>query len=411
MSKEFMMGQFFLRYLFSRAAGSLIRTISWIGLLGIAIGVMSMVVVLNVMNGLGANMKERLLAVEPHLIFQPPSPSQQEALLTQLTEDLNLNAFVFEEQDILVRTSEGFFKGAIAKGMDMAPLKDMLERITEASRRLDYEDAFLEDFNLNDNEVIIGMGLAKSLGIFEEDEIVIVAPEVLLLPPGSASPFDQVTVVGILRTAGVDSKTISQTLFYKKGKTFATLGKTTSLKTGIEVHLEDPDNYEKYLNIADPDISVESWASRNSDLFYSLKMEKFLIIILLSLTLLISSFAIITVLVLLGIEKQRDMGILMSLGLSPQKTRRLMVGISCLLSGLGLFIGLTLGITISLILDDSRFIRLPDIYYDTHIPVKFDFVGMGWIVLLAVCISFLSAWIPAFLTVERSPSKSLKNKF
>lgn len=402
--------QFFFRYLFSRSAGSLIRIISWIGLFGIAIGVMSMVVVLSVMNGLGANMKQRLLAVEPHLIFQTSQPDQQAQLLNKFAQDPKADAFLFEEQDILVRTSEGFYEGAIAKGMSSEPLKKLIQRIMETSKELGYGQPFLENLILKDDQVIVGIGLARSLGIFEDDQIVVVAPDALLLPPSEVPKFDQVTVQEILHAPGVDSKVISQTLFYKTGKTFKTLGQTASLKTGVEVRLDDPDDYEHYLKIAGPDVSVESWVSRNSDLFYSLKMEKFLILIFLSLTLLISGFAIITVLVLLGTEKQRDMGLLMSLGLSPQKTHHLMVSLSFMLSGIGLCVGFGLGVVISLILGHSNWIRLPDIYYDTNIPVKFDVMGMGGILLLAMCIAFLSSWLPAFLTVEKSPAISLRTK-
>ena len=186
---------------------------------------------------------------------------------------------------------------------------------------------------------------------------------------------------------------------------------TASLQRGVEVWLDDPDDYQKYLHISDSDVPVESWASRNFDLFYSLKMEKFLITILLSLTLLISSFAIITVLVLLGTQKQRDMGLLMSLGLSAKKTHYLMVNMSFMLSGLGVFLGLALGVAITLVLDEFSFLQLPDIYYDTKIPAKLDFLGIGLITLLATSVSFLSAWLPALLTVEKSPALSLRSRF
>lgn len=401
-----MTSQFFLKYLFSRAAGSLIRTISWIGLLGVATGVMSMVVVLSIMNGLGQNMKQKLLAVEPHLIFRTQTETQQDQLLKKFALKSDADAFFFEEQDVLIRTSDGFYEGAIAKGMHSGPLIKTIQLIQQQEIKLVNN----ESLSINDGEIFIGMDLARSLGIFEEDEVVVIAPESLLLPPGEVPKFDQVKVVGIIDVSGIDSNIISKTIFYKKGKTLAALGKTASLKKGIEVRLDDPDDYKKYLEVSDSNVIVESWASRNSNLFYSLRMEKFLIAIFLSLTLLISSFAIITVLVLLGTQKQQDMGLLMALGLSPQKIRRLMVQISFFLSILGIFIGLAAGIIISLFLNNMTLFRLPDIYYDTTIPVKLDIIGIGLIVLLSVCISCISAWFPAFLTIDKSPAQSLRSK-
>ena len=286
--------------------------------------------------------------------------------------------------------------------MDSAPLKKLLQRITsqsmtpqEPQEPKETQELQEEDIEIRDDEVFMGMDLARSLGVFQEDQVVVIAPESLLLPPGEIPPFDQVKVIGIINTPMTDSKTISQSIFYKKGKTLAALGQTASLQKGIEVWLDDPDDYKKYLDITDSNFVVESWASRNSHLFYSLKMEKFLIVVFLSLSLLISNFAIITVLILLGTQKRQDMGLLMALGLSPQKTHRLMMSISCGLAGLGICSGLSIGIGLSLLLDHFTLLRLPDIYYDTSLPVKLDFIGITLIMILSVVISLLSAWLPA----------------
>ena len=399
-----MICEFFFKYLFSKSAGSLVRTISWIGFLGVAMGVMSMVVVLNVMSGLGDNMKSRLLAIEPHLIFKPQTQIQQKKLLDKFDLHPDTYAFPFERQDVLIRTSEGLYGGAIAKGMDMAALVKTIEKIQQQS------GSFVnKSLVINDGEIFMGMEIARNLGVFEEDEVVVIAPESLLLPPGEAPRFDRVKVIDIIDIP--DSRLLSKTIFYKKGKTFASLGQTASLNKGVEVWLDDPDDYEKYLDMGDSYLAVESWASRNSDFFYSLRMEKFLIAIFLSLTLLISNFAIITVLVLLGTQKQQDMGLLMALGLSPKKIRHLMMSISLMLSIVGVFVGLVLGVVISLLLNNVTLSSLPDIYYDTTIPVKLDFTGVVLIALLSICISVISSWFSAFLTIEKSPALALRPKF
>ena len=396
--------EFFFKYLFSKAAGSLIRTISWIGFLGVAIGVMAMVVVLSVMSGLGDNMKLRLLAIEPHLIFEPETQTQKDEMLKKFAIHSDAYAFSFEQQDVLIRTSDGLYEGAIAKGMDIDALAKTIQTIQQHS-----SSSMNRSVVIGDKEIFMGIGLARNLGVFEEDEVVVIAPESLLLPPGEVPKFDRVKVVGIIDVP--DSKLVSKTIFYKKGRTFASLGQTASLSKGIEVRLDDPDDYKKYEDISGSHLPVESWASRNSDFFYSLRMEKFLIAILLSLTLLISNFAIVTVLILLGTQKQQDMGLLMALGLSPKKIRRFMMNISLLLSVLGLFVGLIFGIVASLLLNNVNLSSLPDIYYDTTIPVKLDIIGVGLIVLLSLCISVISSWFAAFLTIEKSPSLALKPKF
>ena len=86
----------------------------------------------------------------------------------------------------------------------------------------------------------------------------------------------------------------------------------------------------------------------------------------------------------------------MALGLSPKKIHRFMMKISLLLSMLGLFVGLISGIVVSLLLSNVTLSSLPDIYYDTTIPVKLDIIGVGLIVLLSICISVISSWFAAF---------------
>ena len=88
-----------------------------------------------------------------------------------------------------------------------------------------------------------------------------------------------------------------------------------------------------------------------------------------------------------------------------------MMNISLLLSILGLFAGLLFGIFISLLLNDVTLSSLPDIYYDTTIPVKLDFIGVGLITLLSLCISVISSWFSTFLTIEKSPALALRPKF
>ena len=177
----------------------------------------------------------------------------------------------------------------------------------------------------------------------------------------------------------------------------------------MEIRFQNPDDFvEIEKNFEAKGLRVESWAERNSALFYSLKMERILMTVFLSLTLLVGSFSIITVLVMLGTQKRRDMGLLMALGLSPQRTRGLIARIGFLLSGLGVGIGLILGLGFTYVLDNYSFIQLPDIYYDTTIPVKIDPVGISLIAFIALGISMLAAWIPAYLTVEKSPSDSLR---
>jgi lipoprotein-releasing system permease protein len=410
--------EFFKKYLFSKNASSLIRTISWLCLVNTTVGVMGMLVIQSVMTGFGNNMRDRLLSFEPHLIFETESRDQREKLLdtidkSELAKE-KTHSNVYETQDILVKTSSGYHGGAISRGLPDETLSKLINSLREAERKRSSAyssstSAENEKFELAENEVLVGIDLARALGIFEGDELIVVAPESLLLPKGETPKFARVFVKGFLRTDIGDWD--RNVILHKFMGPLRGLGRSASYLTGVEVRLKDANDYQKWIDKFGGDSrKSESWASRNSALFYSLRMEKFLMTLILSLTVLIGSFSIITVLVLLGTQKRKDMGLLMAVGLSPKRAKRLIAGVGLFLSGIGILLGLFLGLAFCWTLDNTNLITLPDYYYDRTIPAKVELSGLLVVLGVSSVIAALSAWIPASLTALKSPVAALRPK-
>lgn len=388
--------KFFIRYLFSKQTGVLIRSISWLCLLGVATGVMAMIVVLSVMTGFGDNLKSRLLSIEPHILFYEDKKIDE--LLGKFGGEKEAEAFYFESQDLLLKTSEGIYTGAIAKGLDEEKIIELFNELNIVVNEEPLE-------SLGDYEILMGFDLARSMNIIEGDSVVAIAPESILLPPSELPRFAKVRVKRLFRSKNANFN--SKFILYKRGKTFRVLGKTKSFVRGVQVTLDDPEQYDLYLNKYS-EYSGESWASRNSSLLYSLKMEKLMMTIFLGLTLLIGSFSITTVLVLLGVQKKVDIGILMSMGMSHKRTQFLITKIGVLLSSSGILIGLLLGLGISFLLEHNIAISLPDIYYDDKIPVKLEYHGILLVLFLSGIVSVLASFIPPYMTASNTPSDCLK---
>ncbi|RYZ64948.1 MAG: ABC transporter permease, partial [Proteobacteria bacterium] len=349
----------FKHYLLSRRAGSLIRTVAWLCMAGVAIGVMSLVIVISVMNGFNDQIRKRLLAVEPHLVASFPSrQSADEVKGSKLYQDLKsrpgVQTDLFENQDVIIRTVDGNFGGAIARGVEAETLAYILREthsVVSAGRpqtSIDTPPISEETADLDQGQVLIGIDLARALGIFEGDTITLIAPEALLLPPGEAPPFERATVKSLLTTnlADIDEKVI----FYGRGKSLVAFRNSPSRSSGFEIRLPQPENFQPLKNeIQAKGWNVESWVDRNSSLFFALKMEKFAMGGFLALAGLIASFSIVTVLVLLMTQKRKDIGLLMGLGLSPAKTQALFIRVGLILSAIGIGTGLVLGVVISLV--------------------------------------------------------------
>ncbi|MCB0365655.1 MAG: ABC transporter permease [Bdellovibrionaceae bacterium] len=432
---------FFTRYLFSKRAGSLVRTIAWICIVGIGLGVLSLVVVLSVMNGFNGTIRERLLAVEPHLVVSTRSlhegigKNREDlgALRAEVSQLPGAHGAIVESQDVILRTLEGTFGGAVAKGMDGDSLEKIFLDIQNAGkkRKSPYSDFVMIEGNpdetekkqeakaesekelvqrlahLDGGEVILGVDLAHTLRIFEGDQILVIPPESLLAPAGETPVYEKVTVRALLssRVADVDGKM----MFYNPAHTLNRFRKSVSREVALEIRL--PESYdfnamaEEYRKRG---FDVDTWVSRNEALFFALKMEKLAMTIFLALSALITCFSIVTVLVLLLTQKRRDLGILMAMGMSQARTRQVFTRVGMILSFFGMGGGLALGLGACYLLDKYPIEMLPDIYYDSSIPVKVTPELIYFVLGVAVVVAFLSSYLPARVNTSYQSSELLR---
>lgn len=408
---------FFKNYLFSPRAGALIKRISWLSVVGLFVSVAALVIVISVMNALNISIRSRTLSIEPHLNIEFPQGTSFAALnshpLTmKMQGEMGFEVQPFETQDVILRTMDGHFRGAVARGVSDSSYRRLLHEVSKVSklRRTEIEDFANKEFEGPlAGEVDLGIDLARNLGVFEGDSLMVVPPEGLLLPPSEAPPFERVKVRRILATNIADLD--STTLFYKKGMALAGLRSAASRKVGIEVWVPNADNagdIKETLNGLG-EYRIETWQERNSALFFALRMEKTVITIFLSLAALVAGFSLLTVLTLLTSQKRREIGLLRALGFSKASLENLFSQLGYGLSLFGIGGGLLLGLGVSFYLEKYPLNILPDIYYDSQIPAKVDFSFISIVVVLATVLTWLGARASSRSAVIESPSSSLRN--
>jgi lipoprotein-releasing system permease protein len=304
-------------------------------------------------------------------------------------------ALVYEQQDVILRTMEGHFRGAVARGVSEESLGFLVQE------KIDFPQ---------EGEIIIGSDLARILGIFEGDFITIIPPESLLLPPGEVPRFEKVAVKKIITTSLADLD--AQNIFYLRGKALNQFSKAASRSVGIEAWISNPDDVDQVKSQLQtfPMLKIQTWKEKNSALFFALKLEKTIIGLFLTLAGLVTSFSIVTVIALLISQKKREIGILAAIGLSVKRICNLFTGIGLMLSLIGGGIGLILGTILSLIIENYPIEILPNIYYDNAIPAKVDFSFILITSLVSIFIAFLAAWIPSRSVTQLSPSVALRSK-
>jgi len=401
----------FRNYLLSRRSGALVRIIAWHCILGIGMGVAALVIVLSVMNGFNITIRSRMLSVEPHLVItqdHPPTVQEMDsmrAILNEVSRGGLDRLERFETQDLILRSVDGVFGGALAKGYDAPALKGMMERVWQSLKK-DTPQPLSESSELSANEVILGIDLARGLGIFEGDEVILVPPEILLLPKGEIPRFQKFKVKSLLNTQMPEFD--SKLMFYNID-TLSKRMRSLSRESGFEVRLKEAYDAEPVKKrLKERGIHAQTWGERDTSLFFALKMESYAMALFLSLAVLITSFSIVTVMVLLMSQKRQDIGMLMALGLSVRRTRRVFLQVGLLLSYLGIVGGILLGGSVCLLLDWYPLELLPDIYTDSTLPAKLTPRILLFVLGCSTLIAVLGSWLPIWRYVIDNPSVALR---
>jgi lipoprotein-releasing system permease protein len=412
---------FFVRYLMSRRSGSVVRTIARIAIGAVGIGLASWVLVSSVMNGFNETIRVRHLSAEPHLLVRIPredNPEEQRekigALLKKAgieTESLTLAS----QQDVILRTYDGLFGGGVLKGLAPKDFRDFYQRTRQAlqvgrAHQNDILPELSEDtWKLERDEVVVGMDLARSLGVFEGDPIIILPPETLLLPKGEAPPYVKFKVKSLLSTRLPDVD--GQWIFFNREIKGNPLSRVVSREELVEVRLKDPYQDEKVESLLKAKgFSLTTWRERNKALFFALRLERWSMSLFLALSTLITCFAIISVLLLLIYQKRQEIGILMAMGLSPRKLKKIFIGIGLFLSLLGMGGGVGIGLVLSYILDRYPVEVLPDIYYDATIPASIEAPQVLAILFFSIVLALFASWLPVRWSLRESPSSCLRRR-
>ena len=377
------------------------------------------------MNGMNESIQRRILALEPHLTIlknQSKNPLQMEKMpiVEKLKSFESARVSLFENQDVILRTIDGQFRGAVARGTSRDSLIQLIQHLNSLDRdnkNVSRDVVYWDPKEIPEqSEIVIGLDLARSLRVLEGDFITIIPPEGLILPPGEAPPFERVRVRKIITTSLSDVD--AQYVFYVRGLTLRNFSKTASRHIGLEIWLPNGNNanrVKKWLKEEIPSdilsyLTVETWMDRNASLFYALRLEKLIIGIFLGLAGLIASSSILTVLALLMSQKKRDIALLRALGMSARETVNTFTRMGILLAGISILVGLLIGTLVGWYVQENPINILPEIYYDSKIPAKVDFLLILGVLIFGALVSFLGAWIPARTALEIEPSEALRQK-
>ncbi|MGE5254701.1 MAG: FtsX-like permease family protein, partial [Planctomycetaceae bacterium] len=258
--------------------------------------------------------------------------------------------------------------------------------------------------------ILLGKELAQNLGVGMDDTVVVVSPAGALAPMGMGPPMKKFKVRGLFDTGMYEYDTSLAYISLQSAQKFLGLGDTVS---GIEVKVRDIYGVKEIARKIQKELGfpfwTKDWMQMNRSLFAALKLERTVMFIILVLIVLVAAFGIVSTLIMVVMEKNKDIAILKSMGATARSVMRIFILEGLIIGVVGTVLGLIGGYIICRILATYQFISLPrDVYYISHLPVKVDGMDFLLIALAAVGISFLATLYPSWQASRLDPAEALR---
>jgi lipoprotein-releasing system permease protein len=393
------------RFLTGQRFGVFRAVTTAVAIIGTALGVAALIITLAVMDGFRTDIQEKILGTQPHVVVQSPFGAGLPyipALAVRLsTAPHVLAAAPYIAAQALIQT-ESRVTGILLRGIDPA-----LEPKVTRSEKILIHGTWNE---LDDRAVFLGKELADAVRARVGEQITLIAPE------QSAASVYQTPRMRRFRVAGIFQSGMYEydaNMVYTTIKAAQELLGTKNEVTGYGIRLDDVDAAPKAGAAIQQDLGlqfwVRTWQDFNRPLFSAMKLERTVMFLIVGLVILVSSFTIISNLLLLTIEKAREIGILQALGASPRQVGRIFLLNGLMLGGGGVSLGLALGIGISLLLKKYPIIRLPaDVYYVDRLPVRLDATMIQSVAICAFVLVIVSILYPARKAQELDPVQAIR---
>jgi len=423
MSYEFFIS---LRYLRARRKQVFVSIITFISVAGIFLGVAALIIVLAVMNGFETDLRNKILGINSHVLVMEYSGAMRNhpkvmREVAQVPGVVASTPFIYS-QAMLKRG--GSVTGIVLRGLST---EDALKVIHLGKiREGKFEDLVNEKRNLPALKpeladlpgILVGRELAKNLGVFLHETVHVVSPSGLATPMGMVPRMKPFLVVGIFESGFFEYDSTLAFISLKDCQEFLGMGETV---TGIEIRVDDIYKADRIAKQIEQKLGFpywgRNWMEMNKNLFAALKLEKRVMFIILSLIVLVAAFNIISALIMIVMEKNKDIAILKTMGATRTGIMKIFIFQGLIVGAIGTVLGCIAGLIVAFNLEAlSRFVEnlfgfkiLPgDVYYLSELPSQVNFGDVGIIILGTLLISFLSTIYPSWRASRLDPVEALR---
>ena len=402
-----------LRYTRAKRRNQFISFVSLVSLLGMVLGVVALVVVLSVMNGFEAELRDRVLAVVPHGYLKGPNEQllDWQSTAEQVQKQPRVNAVAPYIDGNIMLSRPGMVRGATLHAID----PDYEQRVSSIAKSM--VAGSLGDLQAGQYNIIVGEILARYLGVAIGDDISVILPRVTVTPVGLFPRVKRFHVSGIFQVgAALDGSTVF--IHLADGQKLFQYGDKVK---GLRLQLDDLFNVEAtlptLLTLMPAGSSATSWTQTQGSLFAAVKMERLMVSLLLLIIVAIAAFNIVSILTMMVADKRADIAVLRTMGATPRTIMAVFMIQGISVGAVGIVLGIIIGVPVAanagviVAWVESLFSAQmfnPDVYFISHIPSVLKWQDVLMVAGCSFVLCLLATIYPALRASQVQPAEALR---
>ncbi|MCO6385535.1 lipoprotein-releasing ABC transporter permease subunit [Aliihoeflea sp. 40Bstr573] len=402
------------RYLRSKRKETVISVISMISFIGIMLGVATLIIVMAVMNGFRAELLDRILGINGHLVVQPIESGldDYEEIAARFNGIAGVRyAIPHVDGQVLASGRRTAGTGALIRGVraeDLAKMDSVSGNIQQGS---------LEGFS-GDQGVAIGSRMAESLGLSVGDPITFASADGDVTPFGTTPRVKSYPVIAVFQLGMSEYDASVVFMPIEEAQLFFN---SDGVAQSIEIFVDNPDAVDELRpaieDAAMRPVFLTDWRQRNQTFFSALQVERNVMFMILTLIVLVAALNIISGLFMLVKDKGRDIAILRTMGATSGSVMRIFFMTGAAIGVVGTIAGVILGVIVCLNVESIRqffswlsgtTIFNPELYFLSQLPARMDIAETISVVLMALTLSFLATLFPAWRAAKLDPVDALR---
>lgn len=396
------------RYLKAKRKEGFISLITFLSVAGVTLGVMALVVVIAVMSGAETDFRKRILGLEPHILVMNYSGKFNEysKLLTALNQRKQVKGaspILFAQA--MIRSTRSF-SGIMVRGIDPETGFSLVKGFSAEELKKNFDK---ENNNQNLPGIILGHQLANSIGVIKGDKVILMSPHGFVSPMGHIPSMKRFVVTNTFDSGMYE---YDSSMAYIHLTQAQQLSGAKNQIDAIGIWTDDVFNVKSVkANLTDLFVYpfyLRDWMDINKSLFSALKLEKTAMFIILTLIILVAAFNIASALIMMVMEKSKDIAVLKAMGATNQSIRKIFILQGMIIGFMGTIIGTLSGVFICFILKKYDFIQLPDAYPFSTLPIQLEYFDVLIIAISTIIICFFSTLYPSYKASRMDPVEAIR---